>query len=543
MKIDGKKFSEMCISAANALNNDQAAINALNVFPVPDGDTGVNMSLTMSTIQNLNEFEGTVAECATRVADCMLRAARGNSGAILSLFFRGFAKSLKGLQEVDASDIANAFEVGTREAYGAVMTPTEGTILTVMRVCAEHAVAATRKGQFKGDITGFFAYILKIANDTLAKTPELLPLLKEAGVVDAGGSGFVTVIAGMLQSLNNHPVERTEVEGATETAGVAEFADFETGDIKFAYCTECIVDKDERYQGEEKCGEFRTFLMGIGDSLVFIEDESIVKVHVHTNHPGQVLEKAVVLGMLSMVKIENMRNQHTGLVAKEAPAAKPEPRVANGFVSIAVGDGVASVFRDLGVNYIVPGGQTMNPSTDDILAAIDAVNADTIFIMPNNKNIFLVADRAAEMTEGKRVIVLPTTQFTQGIAAMMVFDDSADADTNEAAMRAAIEGVTTLSFTHAVRDADIDGMSIKDGQILGLVNGKVKAAKDSVIATLADIVAEIGAPAFLTVYTGAEATAEEAAAIEAALREAAPDAELVVIEGGQPLYPYVISAE
>ncbi len=543
MKIDGKKFSEMCISAANALNNDQAAINALNVFPVPDGDTGVNMSLTMSTIQNLNEFEGTVAECATRVADCMLRAARGNSGAILSLFFRGFAKSLKGLQEVDAADIANAFEVGTREAYGAVMTPTEGTILTVMRVCAEHAVAATRKGQFKGDITGFFAYILKVANDTLAKTPELLPLLKEAGVVDAGGSGFVTVIAGMLQSLNNHPVARTEVEGETATAGVAEFADFETGDIKFAYCTECIVDKDEAHAGEGKCGDFRTFLMGIGDSLVFIEDESIVKVHVHTNNPGQVLEKAVALGMLSMVKVENMRNQHTGLVAKEAPVAKAEPRVANGFVSIAVGDGVASVFRDLGVNYIVPGGQTMNPSTDDILAAIDAVNADTIFIMPNNKNIFLVADRAAEMTEGKRVIVLPTTQFTQGVAAMVVFDESADADTNEATMRQAIEGVTTLSFTHAVRDADIDGMSIKDGQILGLVNGKVRAAENSVMETLDGIVAEIGSPAFLTVYAGAEASVDETAAIEAKLREAAPDAELVVIEGAQPLYPYVISAE
>lgn len=543
MKIDGKKFSEMCISAANALNNDQAAINALNVFPVPDGDTGVNMSLTMSTIQNLNEFEGTVAECATRVADCMLRAARGNSGAILSLFFRGFAKSLRGLQEVDAADIANAFEVGTREAYGAVMTPTEGTILTVMRVCAEHAVAATRKGQFKGDITGFFAYILKVANDTLAKTPELLPLLKEAGVVDAGGSGFVTVIAGMLQSLNNHPVERTEVEGAAEAPAVAEFADFDTGDIKFTYCTECIVDKDELHLGEEKCGEFRNFLANLGDSLVFIEDESIIKVHVHTNNPGLVLEKAVTLGTLATVKIENMKNQHTGLVAKEAPRKKEEPRVANGFVSIAVGEGVASVFRDLGVNYIVPGGQTMNPSTDDILAAIDAVNADTIFIMPNNKNIFLVADRAAEMTEGKRVIVLPTTQFTQGIAAMMVFDEGADADTNAEAMRAAIDSVTTLSFTHAVRDADIDGMSIKDGQILGLVNGKVKAAENTISATLDGVIASIGEPAFLTVYAGAEATAEDTAAIEAQLRAAAPDAEMIVIEGGQPLYPYVIAAE
>ncbi|MBR7181788.1 MAG: DAK2 domain-containing protein [Clostridia bacterium] len=543
MKIDGKKFSEMCISAANALNNDQAAINALNVFPVPDGDTGVNMSLTMSTIQNLNNFEGTVAECATRVADCMLRAARGNSGAILSLFFRGFAKSLRGLQEVDVADIANAFEVGTREAYSAVMTPTEGTILTVMRVCAEHAVAATRKGQFTGDLPAFFGYILKVANDVLAKTPELLPLLKEAGVVDAGGSGFVTVISGMLASLQNHPIARENIaESEGETSAVAEFADFETGDIKFAYCTECIVDKDEAHQGEGKCSAFREFLVGIGDSLVFIEDESIVKVHVHTNNPGQVLEKAVALGMLSMVKVENMRNQHTGLVNKEE-AEKAAPRAATGFISIAVGEGVANVFRDLGVNFVVPGGQTMNPSTDDILAAIDQVNADTIFIMPNNKNIFMVADRAAEMTEDKRIIVLPTTQFTQGIAAMMVYDESADADTNTEAMKAAIESVTTLSFTHAVRDADIDGMSIKDGQVLGLVNGKVKAVENTTVDTLRAIVAEIGSPSFLTVYVGTDATEEETAAFEALLTECAPDAELAMIEGGQPLYPYVIAAE
>ena len=532
----------MCISAANALNNDQAAINALNVFPVPDGDTGVNMSLTMSTIQNLDHFEGTVSDCATKVADSMLRAARGNSGAILSLFFRGFAKSLKGLTEVDSADIARAFEQGTREAYGAVMTPTEGTILTVMRICAEKAVEATRKGQFKGDTTAFFAYLLKVANETLALTPELLPLLKEAGVVDAGGSGFVTVISGMLGALNNRPVERVGGADAPATPGVADFGSFETGDIKFGYCTECIVDKDEDHKGEGTCGELRNYLANLGDSLVFIDDENMIKIHVHTNHPGKVLEKALLHGSLYTVKIENMRNQHTELIEEKNDAAKT-PRKPVGFISIAVGDGVASAFRDLGVDYVVPGGQTMNPSTDDILAAVDAVNADTIFVFPNNKNIFLVAERAAEMTEDKKLIVIHSSQFTQGIAAMMVYDESASAEENAAAMEEAITTVTTLSFTHAVRDAEIDGLSIKDGETLGLINGKVKASSMQLLDVLSELAPTLGTASFLTVYAGADATDDQVAAVEAMLAEKLPGAEVVTIQGGQPLYPFVIAAE
>ncbi len=542
MKIDGKLFSKMCISAANALNNDQAVINALNVFPVPDGDTGVNMSLTMSTLQNLNNFEGTVSECATKVADYMLRAARGNSGAILSLFFRGFAKALKGLDEVDSADVAKALNQGTKEAYGAVMTPTEGTILTVMRMCAESAIEATERGEYKDDVQGMFGYLLRAANDALAMTPDLLPLLKEANVVDAGGSGFVTVLAGMMAALNGQPVERIGGNDAPTTNASADFAGFETGDIKFGYCTECIVDKSDDFKGEGKCGDLRDYLAGLGDSLVFIDDENMIKVHVHTNHPGKVLEKALRYGSLYTVKIENMRNQHTELVSAEqkAPAA---PRKAVGFVSICVGEGVSAAFRDLGVDHIVPGGQTMNPSTDDVLNAIDAVNADTVFVLPNNKNIFLVAERAAEMTEDKRIIVIHSAQFTQGITAMMTYDESVTPEENAAAMEEAITGVTTLSFTRAVRDAEIDGLCIKDGEVLGLLNGKVKAVAADIPTALRSLMEMVEGAAFVSVYCGADATAELTATVESILGEKAPDAECMVLEGGQPLYDYVISLE
>ena len=542
MKIDGKLFSRMCISAANALNNDQAVINALNVFPVPDGDTGVNMSLTMSTLQSLANFDGTVSECATKVADYMLRAARGNSGAILSLFFRGFAKALKGLEEVDSADVAKALSLGTKEAYSAVMTPTEGTILTVMRVCAEWAVEATGRGEYKGDVVGLFGHILRSANEALAMTPELLPVLKEANVVDAGGSGFVTVIAGMMAALNGQPVERVGGD-APATPGVADFGSFETGDIKFAYCTECIVDKNKDFKGEGTCGDLRDYLAGLGDSLVFVDDESMIKIHVHTNHPGKVLEKALLHGSLYTVKIENMRNQHTELTTEKQPAAPKEPPKPVGFVSVCVGDGVAEVFRDLGVDYIVKGGQTMNPSTDDILTAIEAVNAETVFIFPNNKNIFLVAERAAEMTEDKKIVVIHSSQFTQGVTAMMSYDEGATPEENAAAMEEACKTVTTLSFTRAVRDADIDGMNIKDGEILGLVNGKVKASHVELAKALAPLLEMIDAPAFVSVYCGADATEEATAMVQEMLAAKAPDAELMVIEGGQPLYDFVIAVE
>ncbi len=544
MKIDGKIFSQMCVSGANALDNNQATINALNVFPVPDGDTGINMSLTMSSVQNLDDFDGTISDCAMRISNNILRSARGNSGAILSLFFRGFAKSLKGLESADAEDFAKAFENGTREAYSAVMNPTEGTILTVMRSCAEEALKVVREKRFEGDTIGLFAYLLGVANKALAKTPEMLPLLKEAGVVDAGGSGFVTLISGMLAALNNNPVLRERMD--TDQKEAADFADFDTADIKFGYCTECIVDKDEQHVGEGTGAELRPWLAEMGDSLVFVDDETFIKFHVHTNHPGEVIEKAMTYGPLSMVKVENMRNQHTSLVNGEAPKQEPkknEPKKPYGFVAVAVGEGVCNLFRDLGVDYIVPGGQTMNPSTEDVLNAIAAVNAETVYILPNNKNIFMVSDRAAELTTDKNVIVIPSAHFTQGFSAMMAFDESAAPGDNAEAMKEMMSMVTTLSLTHAVRDAEIDGLHIKDGQVLGLVNGKVKvttATDYEAVAALLDLIDE---PAFLSLYTGADANDEETAKIEALLRERYCDAEIVVAKGGQPLYDYVISAE
>ena len=552
MKLDGKKFRLMCVSAANALDNNQDMINALNVFPVPDGDTGVNMSLTMSSVVDLKDYDGTISECAMRISDNILRSARGNSGAILSLFFRGFAKSMRGLEEADAEDIAKAFEYGTREAYSAVMNPTEGTILTVMRICAEEAVRVVRERRFEGDTNGLFAYLFDVANKTLLETPEMLPMLKEAGVVDAGGSGFVTMISGMLAALNDQPVERERTEEESATAsGTADFAEFNTANIKFGYCTECIVDKNEAHQGEGTAADFRPWLMNVGDSLVFVETETFVKVHVHTNHPGKVLEQALSYGELSMVKVENMRIQHNNLTEppakeeeKEVPATPAAPAKPYGFVSVAVGDGVAALFRDLGVDYIVPGGQTMNPSTEDVLDAIAAVNAETVYVLPNNKNIFMVSESAAELTTDKNVIVIPSAQFTQGIAAMMVFDESADPTANAEAMNEALTTVTTLSLTHAVRDAEIDGLNIKDGQVLGLVNGKVKIAVDADFDAVKELLPSVEIdPAFLSLYCGEDAVAEETARIEELLRATFPSAEVLVVEGGQPLYDYVISAE
>ena len=548
MRINGKIFSQMCISGANALENNQAMINALNVFPVPDGDTGINMSLTMSSVQNLNDFDGTISECAMRMSDNILRSARGNSGAILSLFFRGFAKSLKGLEEADAEDIAKAFEYGTKEAYSAVMNPTEGTILTVMRRCAEEAIRVVRERRFEGDTIGLFAYLLGVANKSLAETPEMLPLLKEAGVVDAGGSGFVTMISGMLAALNNHPILRERME-ADATKAAADFADFDTDDIEFAYCTECIADKDEAHLGEGTAADFRAWLAEIGNSLVFVDTETFVKLHVHTNHPGEVIERALTFGTLSMVKIENMRLQHTSLV-QEAPkaeaAAAPvaDKKKPYGFVSVAVGAGVEALFRDLGVDVIVPGGQTMNPSTEDVLKAVSAVNAETVFILPNNKNIFMVSDRAAELTTDKKVVVIPSAHFTQGFSAMMAFDESADAEANAEAMKEAMQAVTTLTLTHAVRDAEIDGLHIKDGQVLGLLNGRVRTANSGCFEAAAALLSMVECePMFLSLYCGADAVPAETERIKALVEEAYPDAELVVADGGQPLYDYVISIE
>ncbi len=547
MKINGKTLCGMVISAANALDNNKITVNNMNVFPVPDGDTGINMTLTMASVRALGNFEGTVSDCADKIANMVLRSARGNSGAILSLFFRGIAKSLKGLDEATSADIAMALKKGTEEAYKAVMKPTEGTILTVMRVCSEKAVERVLKGRYKDDPAALFAYVLKTGEKTLAKTPEMLPVLKEANVVDAGGYGFLFLISGMLAALKFDPVVAKE---ATEgTAQAATFSDFDTGSIVFAYCTECIVNKSKKFYGEGTATEFNELLCGIGDSVVFVDAEDIIKLHVHTNHPGQVIEKALQFGDLATVKIENMRQQHSELIEdnkrrEELKIASRPPQKEFGFVSVCMGNGIRDTFSDLGVDYIVYGGQTMNPSTQDIIDGVNKTPARTVYVLPNNKNIYLVACQAAEMITDKKVIVLQTKTVPQGISAMIGFNPDADEETNTASMNEAIGNVRTAQITYAVRDTTIDGIEIKNGQTLVLVDGKILCAADNEKKSISAIGEAFVGSSFLTVFYGASISEESAEKAVAILKEKlGSDAEIVTINGGQPIYDYIISAE
>ncbi len=545
MKIDGQTLSSMVISAANMLDNNKASINKMNVFPVPDGDTGINMTLTLSTVRALDNFNGTVSDCAERIANMVLRSARGNSGAILSLFFRGMAKALKGLDNATTQDIADAFSRGTEEAYKAVMNPTEGTILTVMRTCSEEAQRAA-KGEYKDDVVGLFTHVLDTAETALANTPELLPVLKEANVVDAGGCGFVCLISGMLHALNLNPV--VAVEQTDSATGEAEFADFDNDAIQFAYCTELIAAKKKEYLGEGTVKEYHEFLSNIGDSLVFVDTEDIIKLHVHTNHPGEVIERALTYGYLESVKVENMRLQHSALV-KEAEGGASKPAVAPitkefGFVSVCMGDGIRDTFIDLGVDTVIAGGQTMNPSTQDIIDGVNRTGAKVVYVLPNNKNIIMVAEQAASMIADKTVVVIPSKSVPQGIAAMIAFNPDGDEASNTKDMQASLSTVRTAQTTYAVRDTVVDGLAIHEGQTLGLLDGAIVAASDREEDCLATIAASLTDTSFVTVFWGEEADEARAAAAERILRDTlGPMAEVAVIHGGQPIYGFVISAE
>jgi len=546
MVIDGSMLCGMVISAANALDNNKTTINNMNVFPVPDGDTGINMTLTMTTVRALENYDGTVSDCADRIANMVLRSARGNSGAILSLFFRGMAKSLKGLESATTDDIAVAFRKGTEEAYKAVMHPTEGTILTVMRICSEKAEEA--KDLYRDDIVGLFAYIVKTAEETLAKTPELLPILKEANVVDAGGYGFVFVLSGMLDALNLTPVVAEASVSEEMVIGEADFSDFDTESIVFAYCTECIVNKSEEYYGEGKAADFLDFVYGIGDSAVFVDAEDFIKLHVHTNHPGQVIEKALEYGEIANMKVENMRLQHSSIIEKDVVSEKKQapalPTKPFGFVSVCIGDGIKDTFIDLGVDHIIYGGQTMNPSTQDIIDGVNNTSARVVYVLPNNKNIYLVAVQAAEMIKDKKVIVLNTKSVPQGISAMIAFNPDADEDTNTREMQDAIANVRTAQTTYAVRDTSIDGVKISSGQTIGLLEGSIICSSDDEMECIAAIGDNFTDASFLTVFFGDEvddARAEKA--YEVLKNHAGDNVEITMLSGGQPIYSYIISAE
>lgn len=556
MKITGAMYRDMVISAACSLENDKETINNLNVFPVPDGDTGINMSLTMSGVRgDYSKFEAPLGETAQKAANLMLRGARGNSGVILSLFFRGIAKAWKEQEEADCELVLKGFGRGVSEAYKAVMKPTEGTILTVMRVMVESSKEAYENGVI-ADMNALFAFMQAAAKETLDRTPELLPILKQAGVVDSGGYGFLCAFNGMVAALAGNPVVAVAASEKPESANT--FESFNTEDIQFAYCTECIVTKSEKYVGENTSAELHKYICGLGDSVVFVDDEEIIKLHVHTNEPGKVITKALTFGSLYTVKIENMKEQHSNLTSgAEAPKAKAKEESESaasgpveitkkyGFVAVSAGDGLAGLFSDLGVDVNVTGGQTMNPSTEDILSAVEATPAEIVYILPNNKNIFMVSEQAAKVAEDRDVVVLNTVSVPEGVAAMLVFDPDADKDTNTEAMKGAIAAVTTLSVTYAVRDTEIAGTAIHAGETLGLVNGKIKCCHLDRVECIKGIMNEVENEDAIavTVYYGEGAYEEQAEEVAALFREKYPDAEVMTLEGGQPVYSYIISIE
>ncbi len=543
--IDSAAMTNMLLCAAAALESNKQPINELNVFPVPDGDTGTNMSMTMNAgAAELRRKKpngvGDVAKCA---ADALLRGARGNSGVILSLLFRGFAKSLRGKDLCGAYDFALAMGEGVDAAYNAVMKPAEGTILTVSRLSAAAAADFAETGS---DVELLLSCALETAKDALAQTVNQNPVLKKAGVVDAGGKGYVVILEAMLASLRNEVTPESYAVDLTETAEAADFTRFDAGDITFTYCTEFIIGREN----EKSADLLRAFLQQIGDSAVVVDDEEIIKTHVHTDNPGKVLTEALTFGSLLTVKIENMREQHSDLSGgahiSGAPTDVPaEPEKDFGVVVICAGQGMAELFSELGADKIVTGGQTMNPSTEDILKAIEATPAATVFVFPNNKNIIMAAEQCVPLTE-KRVVIIPTKTIPQGVAALLSMDLSAQSeeDLRESALEA-IQNVHTALVTYAARDSDFDGYAIKAGEYLGLLDGALLGSNadiSALIETLAQKLEDLN-PEFLTVYYGEDVSADDAQAVGAILVERYSSAEMSIINGGQPVYYYMISAE
>lgn len=532
--IDGKLLAQMFLSGANNLYNKRQTVDELNVFPVPDGDTGTNMSMTAQNMaKSLLEVQ---SDSVTRIADVMsfatLRGARGNSGVILSQFFRGIAKSLKGKNECDAHEFAEALVQGSEVAYNAVMNPTEGTILTVAKAAAKAAQEA------ENDILAVLKAAKEEGTKTLLKTPDMLPALKKAGVVDAGGQGWVFVLEGALYYLENGKAVECDKKQQTEDqkADTAQQS-VDVKDIKYIYCTEFIVEKRDM---SVNVLNFKRAIEKTGDCMLVIDDDDIVKVHIHTNNPGFVLENAVKLGTMINIKIDNMKHQHQSLIEKEE--AKPPKKY--GFVAVCAGDGIAAIFKDMGADAVIEGGQTMNPSTDDILAAAKGVNAETIFVLPNNKNIILAANQAMEISK-KHIIVIPTKSIPEGISAMMKFSGEKTEKDNETAMNKAVKNVTSAQITFAVRDTEADGKKIEKGDILGLVGSKIEEVGKKPDEVLFDLVEDIVTDdsEFITLYFGEDVKEEDAKAAAEKIEDTFEDTEVFVKYGGQPLYYYIISVE
>ena len=547
-KIDGMLLKEMFASGASLLVNNREQVDALNVFPVPDGDTGTNMSQTItSAIKEINAKPFTsAADVSNAAARGALRGARGNSGVILSQILRGFSKALQGHEEIDGVLLAQMLRSGANTAYKAVMKPKEGTILTVIRVIAEEAEEARDK---QGDVVELFKLVLAVGDAILKRTPEMLPVLKQAGVVDSGGMGLMVVLRGMYAALTGEPVDAIVTEPAPDKVGMpGEFVDDHEAldEIKFGYCTEFIVSHPRPDVNESDVVRLRRRLERIGDCVLVIADMNVVKVHVHTNEPGKALQYALELGELDAIKIDNMfeeRRERDARMAQEA-AAKAAEQKEFGIVAVALGEGLVDIFRDLNVDQVVDGGQTMNPSIQDLAQACDATNAKNVIILPNNTNIILAAQQAVELTE-RNVIVLPTKSVPMGISAALAFDPNVSPDENEAAMKEAAEQVHTASITYAVRDTNYDGQQIHAHDIMGMLDNKLSVLGQDIPQVARDITEKMvnEDSGLITIYYGQDIAESDAQALCDELAETYPDCDVELQSGGQPLYYYLIAVE
>ena len=549
-KLNGVRLGRMIIAGANELASNKQLVDAMNVFPVPDGDTGTNMSLTVMAAAREAEKNGSlqVADIAKAASGGALRGARGNSGVITSQIFRGFAKALEGMEEAGVQELAAAAEQAVKTAYKAVMKPKEGTILTVARGCAE---AAVRLAEETDEIEVFLKGIIEDGHKVLAQTPEMLPVLKQAGVVDAGGRGLLYILEGALKQLGGDlPVTLQDGQSAAVApeTNFASLASVENESITFGYCTEFFINVD--HPDEAVTTGLKAYLGTIGDSIVCVADDDIIKIHVHTDHPGLAIEKALTIGSLSGLKIDNMREQHTNKINFSAEAPKAEapkaeqPKKDVGFVSISAGEGLTKIFKNLGVDEVIEGGQTMNPSTEDILAAIMSCPAETVFVLPNNKNIIMAAEQAVKLAD-RKVCVLQTRTIPQGMSAMLAFDPDADFNTNRIEMTNALERVATGQVTFAARDSDYEGHAIKQGEILCIENGKLSFVEKDVSKAAYKLTKKLvkGDSSFITILYGSDVTDEAAEALQKQVAAKFSNLDVNLINGGQPVYYYIISVE
>lgn len=552
--IDAAMLKKCFLAGAANLEAKKEIINELNVFPVPDGDTGTNMTMTiLSAAKEVSNIASPNFENLSKaISGGSLRGARGNSGVILSQLFRGFTKEIKSVTVIDAPVLARAFQKATETAYKAVMKPKEGTILTVAKGLSDKMNELACEN---GDLEEILGQVLEHGRYVLSQTPEMLPVLKEAGVVDSGGQGLIEVLSGIYDCLLGKEIDLTAALGTTTTAKVE--ADTTQADIKYGYCTEFIINIEKKFDNGDELN-FKAYLESIGDSIVVVADDEIVKVHVHTNDPGLAIQKALTYGSLSKMKIDNMREEHKEKLIKEAQKAEAEKKAAEetakkpaepkkkyGFISVSAGAGLSEIFEGLGVDVVIEGGQTMNPSTEDMLNAIDKVNAENVFILPNNSNIILAANQAQSIVTDKNVYVVPSKTIPQGITALINFDESADAEANFDNMSSEMKNVKTGQVTYAVRDTSMDGKEIKQNDIMGIGDKTILSVGKDIEETTIDMLSQLidDDSELISVYYGEDVSSEQVDSLTAKLEETYPDLDLEVHSGGQPIYYYIVSVE